>query len=109
MGPLSKEKRKNDAPRRFQWWLLLIGFVLGVVATVIALQGREQPATNIPAFADEELYLTATSIIVGATGTAQAESSGAPNSITPIVIDPLAATATVLVEQATQQVATPTP
>ena len=32
------EKRKNDQPRGFQWWWLLliaIGFVLGVLATLL--------------------------------------------------------------------------
>ncbi|MBC7811390.1 MAG: hypothetical protein H7175_09590 [Burkholderiales bacterium] len=34
----SEEKRKNDQPRRFPWWLLLVAFALGVIVTLLLTQ-----------------------------------------------------------------------
>ena len=110
MGPLSKEKRKNDAPRRFQWWLLVIGFIIGVLFAQFAFPDYVRTVTVFSDGNPEGIELTATAIIVGATGTAQTGSPQGDQVATPMVIDPLAATTTVIVEQATQQaVATQAP
>jgi len=110
VGPLSGEKRKNDAPRRFQWWLLVIGFIIGVLFAQLAFPGYIRTVTVFSDGSADGIELTATAIIVGATGTAQTGSLQGDLVVTPMVIDPLAATATVIVEQATQQaVATQSP
>lgn len=66
-----KEKHKNDGRRGFPWWLLVVGFALGVAATLLILESRRQPvSTNI--VGDEGIQLMATRIIEGATETANA-------------------------------------
>ncbi len=113
MGLLSDEKRKNDEPRRFQWWLLVIGIALGVLVSLVMMQSRSS-GTTIYMAEDagnvEGLYLTATRIIEEATGTAQAGDKKPSEVGTPSDMDSLYITATHIVEQATQQAAsTPSP
>ncbi len=79
MDLTGQEKRKNDAPCRFQWWLLVIGFVLGVLATLLYIQVRtptintaEMAYTAEATYDDASLFLTATAVIEGATATVQA-------------------------------------
>jgi hypothetical protein len=69
-------KRKNDDPRPFPWWLLVVGFGLGVLMTIIVLQGRIQPPVSRTANMPEGLELTATSIIEQATQQAFATPGG---------------------------------
>jgi hypothetical protein len=104
---LSEEKRKNDSPRRFQWWLLLIGFVLGVLVAIAFTPSRIQTITVFSTGNADTLYLTATAIIDSVTGTAQ--SAGVNQSSLSASIEPFAATATYIIEQATQQAAMSTP
>jgi hypothetical protein len=72
------EKRKNDAPPRFQWWLLLIGFALGVVVTLLVVaalppppnanvQAGPAPSAFTPQYELDNFFLTATAIIIQAT------------------------------------------
>lgn len=114
------EKRKNDQPRRFQWWLLVVGFALGVALT-LALSMRN--GTRYVYVADappDGLWMTATSIVQEATAAAMAqlEQSAAlqppqppqalqsPQALQPLEplqpLDALLATATKMVIQATQ-------
>ena len=109
MGLLSNEKRKNDAPRRFQWWLLVIGFIIGVLFAQVAFPSYVRTVTVFSDGSADGIELTATAIIVGATGTAQATPMPGGSEATPAAVDPLALTAIRLVEEATQQAATPSP
>jgi hypothetical protein len=110
-----KEKRKNEGRRGFPWWLLLVGFALGVAATLAVAQARSQPVSGNMAYS-EGSQLTATHLIEGATGTARAfgaydplyataSAMATPNDGTPgsAELDPLIVTATHIVEQATLQ------
>lgn len=102
MVSTEKEKRKNDMRPRFQWWLLIIGFALGVVAMLAVSQINSPPpapAQAIPA----DIAQTATAIIIGATGTAERVFAITPAADTEL--DPILATATVIIQQATQQAA----
>jgi hypothetical protein len=38
------EKDKRIPPRLYPWWLILVGFVFGVIATLIFTAGRMQPS-----------------------------------------------------------------
>ena len=85
MSILSGEKRKNDEPRRFQWWLLVIGIVIGLLLSLVVMQSRFsgtvfyipdnanfeglQPTVGVNGsqLSDEALYMTATQIIRQAT------------------------------------------
>jgi hypothetical protein len=105
MGLLSNEKRKNDDPRRFQWWLLVIGFVVGVAFTLIVGLGRGGTVTVYSDNVDTDaLYMTATRIVEGATQTREAAASIALTPTAPDANDPLFTTATFIVQQATQTV-----
>lgn len=94
----SIEKPKNR--RVFQWWLLVIGFWAGVMVAVIVIGSRPQPSytqynnPNDQASMDT-IWLTATSLIQEATGTAAAP------LIMPVENDPFALTATAIIQQAT--------
>ncbi len=103
MVSTEKEKRKNDMRPRFQWWLLVIGFALGVVAmlAVSQISRPPAPAQAIPA----DIAQTATAIIIGATGTAERVFALTPAANTDAELDPLSATATAIMEQVTQNAA----
>ena len=99
------EKRKNDAPLRSGWWLLLIGFVLGVVVTLGAVSVLGTSNSSPVAETQQDLPLTATQLIQEATGTASVLTA-APAQATPAAdLDPLFLTATAIIQQATQQAA----
>jgi hypothetical protein len=95
-----KPKRKTSEGRRFQWWLLILGFWIGVVVAVMGMSGRGQPShLNNPNMQDGDLWMTATAILQQATNTAaapSAESSAAFDS---------KMTATAIVQQATNDAA----
>jgi uncharacterized sodium:solute symporter family permease YidK len=109
-----KEKRKNDERRPFQWWLLIVGFVLGIAVMLVVGYLRPQPPSAVQAgqYSEVEIVQTATAIVEWATLMVQD-----PLNLTATVvslemagregdmIDPIAATATHIVEQATQQAA----
>ncbi len=86
------EIRKNGERRRFQWWLLVLGFALGVLL-MIGVQRASAPAdlTGSPS----EFQLTATQIIREAT-------NASPEIITPGVGDGIFGTATQMVHEATE-------
>src|SRR5690606_35841733 len=90
-----KEKRKNDERRSFPWWLLVVGFVLGAATLLIVTQTSSQPMNNVPLsnYSQEEIQLTATAI---ADQFISLEANGIQD------VDALAATATVIILQATQ-------
>lgn len=100
------EKRKNDTPSRPGWLLLLIGFALGVVVTLLAVVVLPQARiTSEVVEAQPGAELTATTLIQDATGTASVLMS-APAQVTPPAnLDPLFLTATAIIQQATQQAA----
>lgn len=87
MAFLSQQKRKNDQPRFRQWWLLVVGIVIGVISTLIFTQRNSSGSyvtyeDNPPAFVTsvpsnvniltDDFQLTATHIIENATATAAA-------------------------------------
>jgi hypothetical protein len=95
----AKEKRKNDLRGGFPWWMLLVAFALGVVLTFAVTQPRtSQPIAVGSDTAFDEMMLTATAIINGATATANAAEMSAAAEM-----DAIFATATAVVAQATQQ------
>jgi len=98
------EKQKNNAPRRFRWWLLVIGFVLGVVVTLLMMNVLPQNGgTSAQTDTTANRELTATALIQGATGTAHVVMTSQAQATLPAEIDPLMLTATAIVQQATQQ------
>jgi hypothetical protein len=106
-----KEKRKNDQRRPFQWWLLVIGFVLGIAVMLLVVQFNRQPG-NMIVYEQGGFALTATHIVEQATlmvqdpmhltATAVSLETAARDRA---LIDPIAQTATHIVEVATQQAA----
>ena len=110
-----KGKRKNDERRPFQWWLLLIGFALGIVVMLVVVQRNQ--TYGLQEYPQEVLAQTATHIVEQATlmvqdplhltATAIAQEVLAPEGAAreEAVIDPIAQTATHIVEMATQQAA----
>jgi len=100
MGFLSDEKPKNDSPRRFQWWLLVIGFGLGILAMLIVSTANTSTnrTTNSVVNNSDELYITATYLIQQATATAQAVFVTGENQLSE-----MQATATYIIQMATQQ------
>lgn len=101
MGFLIGKKKKNDE-QRFSWWLLVVGFVLGILATLVVLQGRPQPVNDY-VVNPEGLYLTATHIIEMATATMQATLSQSTNNVQ--AVDGPFATASAIIVEVTQQAA----
>lgn len=101
------EKRKNDQPRRRMrgWTWLLIGVLIGVIGTLLFTQSNLRTVTVYNDVNSSEMMLTATYIIQQATGTAAAILGQQAETIqaTAAALDPLAATATALVIQATAQ------
>lgn len=86
------EKRKNGTRAEFQWWLLVIGMVLGVLLIVgvqSVTQNSTQAAANALPYSRFELEMTATALM------AQAQATS------PAGIDGLLATATHMVQEAT--------
>lgn len=111
MGLFSDEKRKNDSPRRFQWWLLAVGIAIGVVGTLIIVgggRGSSSSSSNVSNLSDEAIQMTATHIIEQATqmvGTAQDSAVNAIATWEAPSGDPLQITATTIIQQATQTAA----
>jgi hypothetical protein len=98
------EKRKNDQPRRFQWWLLVIGFIVGIIFTLIVGLGRGGSVVTYSDNVDTDaLYITATWIVEQATQTKEA-AARADTNVTPAAPsgDPMQITATTIIQRATQ-------
>lgn len=95
----SKRKRKNDDPRLFPAWII----VLIAIGLVIIVALFFQPATSSQSAAVSQpqgnIELTATAIIQRATASAQ----GTPQ---PITLDPFEMTATAIVQSITEQAST---
>ncbi len=87
------EKRKHNQRRPFQWWLLVIGFALGVLL-MLSVQRASAPAAT---YTQDEFALTATEIIREATQMAN-PSAG---------IEGVLGTATQMVREATQTASHP--
>jgi Icc-related predicted phosphoesterase len=102
MGLFQDEKRKNDSPRRIQWWLLVTGIAIGIVVTLIAVSGRS-PSNTVSSVTDQEIYITATWIVDQATQTKEA-AARADTNVTPAAPsgDPMQITATTIIQRATQ-------
>lgn len=104
MSLFSEEKHKNDQPRGFPWWTLVIAFGLGILVTlVLLLPARQQESATaepIPLVNDEALYLTATALVQQVTQTAEVVRGTAEAHE-----ENFLATATALVVQATEQAA----
>jgi hypothetical protein len=101
---IENPKRKNTDRRVFQWWLLVIGFWVGVVVAVIVIGSRPQPQPSQAVnpygqISMDALWMTATALIQGATATANAAGL---QSFIPAESDPMAMTATAIIQQATQ-------
>ncbi len=91
-------KRKNEAPRRIQWGLLVVGFILGVLLTVFVMQRANVPVSQDVSTPDAAFWMTATQIIQDATATAAAVFEPTQNP----ALDTFMATATAIVAEATQ-------
>ena len=99
-----EEKRKNDDRRLIipNWvWALVIGFILGVVATLIVVPQGVQSTVYVQS--SEGMELTATRIIQQATEMAGGVFVAPDNDAqgTPMT-DELFMTATAIIQQATQ-------
>jgi hypothetical protein len=97
MAVYENEKRKNDAQRPFPWWLLVIGFISGVIVMLILTQGGQSQPVNVnslSAYSREELQLTATAVADDITSLGTHNLEG---------VEPLFATATAIILGATQQ------
>ena len=96
MAVYENEKRKNDVQRPFPWWLLVIGFISGVIVMLILTQGQSQPVNvnSLSAYSREELQLTATAVADDITSLGTRNLEG---------VEPLFATATAIILGATQQ------
>jgi hypothetical protein len=92
------EKRKNQTRGGFPWWVLLAAFALGVLLTLAVTQTQPQSRVVESDGNPQELMLTATAIINGATATANAAEMSAAAEM-----DAMMATATAIIAQATQQ------
>lgn len=92
----------NDqmSPRIYPWWLILVGFVFGVIVTLIVTAARPQQSTIIyQPYDNQEMQsfeMTATGILREATMNAQAFNN---QMALPTEIDPMSATAAALNEQ----------
>jgi hypothetical protein len=113
MNSYGNEKRKNDAPHGVipNWvWALVIGFILGVVATLLVVPSRIETITNSRSDSSDlidPIQITATYVVERATQTAQAEKTvtqaAAMGTITPErEIDPIYITATYIIDRATK-------
>ncbi len=104
MATMTGDKRKNDE-RRIPWWLiLLVGFGLGIVFTLGMSMGRGGTTTVYSSETSAENYAAqATLFVAEATLNAQA----AQNQLARGELDPLLATATAIISQATQQSSQP--
>lgn len=100
------DKPKNPQRRVFQWWLLVIGFWVGVVVAVIVIGSRPQPTQATyqgGQMSDDAIWMTATALINEATATANAPLLVPDNQ----VIDPFQLTATAFIVEATQMAGSP--
>jgi hypothetical protein len=88
---------KRIPPRMYPWWLILVGFVFGVIATLIFTAPRWQPTVVYRYESDPSIWLQAPP----APGEMGNHVIIAPES----EIDPILAAATALVNQATAQAA----
>lgn len=100
------EKPKRGR-RPLQWWLLLIGFWIGVAAGVVFMAGRTGGERVVYVNAPDSVsaQMTATSIVLEATQTAAGLLNGAPALPTLPAndsMDALSLTATSIVAEATQ-------
>lgn len=104
------EKRKNGTRRRLPWWgvMLVVGFALGVVVTLLLtrpLQVTGQNEVVLPLVTvSDPILLTATVVIQEATARAGFEETLVFQQAQPTPdawVDPLALTATHVVRQAT--------
>ena len=95
----NENKLKNSERPRFQWWLLIAGFWVGVVVAVIVIGSRPQTSQNqnLPGNT-ENIWLTATALIQEST-----RQAGAPPSSNSDDLDPIPMTATAIVQEATRQ------
>ena len=97
MGTRSKDQM---SPRIYPWWLILVGFIFGVIVTLIVTSGHPQQGVVYQPYEQQsmdDLGLTATGIIREATLNAQAFNE--PLSF-PAWDDPILATAAALSGQA---------
>ncbi|MBI1259667.1 MAG: hypothetical protein GC204_19545 [Chloroflexi bacterium] len=89
------------SPRIYPWWLILVGFIFGVIVTLVVTSARPQPVVVYQQPENRQAIMAqATQMVRYATMTAQAVDSGMARSE---MLDPLLATATAIVIQATQQ------
>jgi hypothetical protein len=89
---------KRISPRLYPWWLILVGFAFGVVATLMFTAPRWQP-TVVYRYApdDPAIWMQATMLVEQATLAANGAVFQPP-------LDPILATATAIVQQAETQV-----
>jgi hypothetical protein len=85
----------NDqmSPRIYPWWLILVGFVFGVIVTLVVTASRPQQVMVYQPYEVQDFSLTATGIVREATLNAQVFNN---QMAFPTEIDPMSATAAAL-------------
>ena len=118
---MSDASRDRMSPRIYPWWLILVGFVIGVFVTLVVTQSRPQTGVVYQPQNMQDILLQATQLVRYGTMTAQVgyariepldpllATAAALSTQTSFGdqlqagVDPLLQTATAIVIQATQQ------
>jgi hypothetical protein len=99
--------------RLYPWWLILVGFVFGVIATLIFTAPRWQPTVVYRYADDNAIWMQATTMVQQATLAASGYTGFQPpfdayqatmaanDAMFQPPVDPIFATATAFIEQAT--------
>jgi len=95
--------RSSDqiSPRIYPWWLILVGFVFGVIVTLVVTHAQPQTVVVYQPENMQDIWLQATQLVHEATMNAQAADRG--DVVRPEALDPLLQTATAIVIEATRQ------
>ena len=98
MGYGSKDRM---SPRVYPWWLILVGFVFGVIVTLVVTQARPQ---QVVVYQPENMQrYSSPGDAVGSLCDGDRSGRRSEALLRPDALDPLLQTATAIVIQATQQ------
>ena len=88
------------SPRIYPWWLILVGFIFGIIVTLVVTQSHQQTVMVYQPVDEQSIWLQATQLVYEATIAAQRLDS---RMLRPEALDPLLQTATAIIIQATKQ------